>query len=476
MMKKIVKILAAISLLAAVVSCQKEVKETITDYISAVSVSNHESNSLRVYADIEFKKDCDFSIRYWKKDSPEDIQTTSVRHTDALSSRVTLMFLYESTEYEFEVDIEGKSLYTKPLAFQTRSLPSDITRYEIQRGESVDIPGYIVQNALRADGYMTIADTDGKILWYQHCQPEGRDFTCQFDALQLYPDENKIWFLNGYLYNTESGSQAMGTTMGCVDFEGNLSYFWASSDGTSPTPLAHHEIYELPDGNILVVGSSQKPWDLSSIGGAADGYVSGDGYTVFTKEGKIVKQWDCFSEIDPLTCPYTNARAFYWDLVHGNSLGIDSEGYYYMSFNRINQVWKIDPASGKVLYRVGENGNVAMDSKGYPSGVHAATALAPDRILCLDNGITSGKSRGLIYKVNPSAMTADVETIVELPEEYCSLDRSNVSLICDETILCFGLTNSKAVVFTDLSGTIVKSLKTSIASYRTVYLENLPII
>lgn len=468
------KLICALVLLAGVVSCRKDGADKITDYLESVTVSYCENNSLRMNVDIAFKKDCDYSVRYWRTNAPSEIQSTKVRHTQGKENRVTLMYMYEQSRYEFEVAIEGTTLKSAPLDFTTGKIPADVTHYTIDNGESVKIPGYIMQAALRRDGYMTIADTDGNIIWFNYCQPVGRDFTTQFDVLEPNLDDNKIWFLNGYLFTTAAGAQSMGTTMGCVDFEGKISYLWTSADGTSPTPLAHHEIHELKDGNILVVGSSQKPFDLSSIGGPSNTIISGDGYTIFNKNGEIVKQWDCFSEIDPLTCTYTDPINFNWDLVHGNSLGIDSEGYYYMTFNRINQMWKIDPSTGKVLYRVGENGNVAMPSNGYPSGIHAACPLAPNRILCLDNGIESLKSRGIIYKVNPENMTAEIETVVELPEEYSSYDRSNVSLIENGSTLMFGMTNSKVVVFTDLQGNIKKTLRTSVVSYRTQYFDRLP--
>jgi len=456
-------------------SCEKN-NESISYYISSISVSSHESNKLRVYADIAFKKDCDYTISFWKKGDLSSIQTTRSRHTNKLKERVSLMYMYEDTEYEMKVNIEGTSISSKPLTFKTGKLPADVTEYEIISGKAVKIPGYIMQTAMRSDGYMTIADTDGNVLWYQHSQPEGRDFTAVFDVLEPNLDENKIWYLNGYLFSLESGAQAMGTTMGCVDYEGNLSYFWASADGSSPTPIAHHEIHELKDGNILVVSSSQKIYDLTPIGGEPNTTVNGDGYIIFNKQGQILKKWDIFEEIDPVTCTYTNAKMFYWDLVHGNSLGIDSEGYYYMSFNRINQVWKIDPQSGNVIYRVGENGNVTMNPIGYPSGVHAANPIAPNRILCLDNGIESQQSRGLIYKVDPATKSCEMETIVTLPTEYSSFDRSNVELIDNESTLMFGMTNAKVVVFTDLKGNIIKNLRTSISSFRTNHLDRLPVL
>lgn len=471
------KTIIAILLLLSFASCHEPQVDPIADYVKAVTVSNHENNSLRVNVDIEFKQECDYSVRYWKKDNPDDVRTTKSRHTDGLNGRVTLMYLYEKSEYELEIAITGTSICSKPVSFQTHSLPSGVTSYIAENGQSVSFPGYFMQAALRADGYMTIADMDGKVLWYEPCQPVGRDYITQFEAFDLKFEENRIWFLNGYLFTPEaSGITSMATNIGCVDFEGNVSCIWSSDQGFSPAPLAHHEILELEDGNILVVGSSQKIYDLTPVGGEPNTLVSGDGYTIFNKEGKIVSQWDCFGEIDPLTCEYVNARAFYWDLVHANALSIDSDGYYYMSFNRINQIWKIDPVTGKVLYRVGENGNVDMDPKGYPSGVHAVTPLAPDRLLCLDNGIESGKSRGLIYKVNPQDMTAEIETMVELPEEYSSYDRSNVSMIDGGKALMFGMTNAKVVVFTDLDGNIVKTLRTSVASYRTIYIDSLPAI
>ena len=471
------KILIAFLLLCPLICCNKSQTDPAASYIKSLVVSLHTDNGLRVDVDIEFRQNCDYSIRYWKKDNPNLVQTTRSRHVNGLNDRVTLMYMYADSEYELEVAIEGTPIRSNPVMFRTGSIPSGVTSYIVENSLSEKIPGYIMQAALRADGYMTIADTDGNVLWYEHCQPANRNFTSQFEAFDLKFNDNRIWFLNGYLVTPEaSGITSMATNIGCIDFEGNVGCLWASDKGFSPAPLAHHEILELKDGNILVVSSSQKIYDLTPIGGEPNTLVSGDGYTIFSRDGKIVSQWDCFGEIDPLTCEYVNARSFYWDLVHANALSIDSDGNYYMSFNRINQIWKIDPDSGKVLYRVGENGNVALDPKGYPSGVHAVTPLTPDRLLCLDNGIASGKSRGLIYKVNPQKMTAEIETLVELPEEYSSYDRSNVSLIDGGKVLMFGMTNAKVVVFTDLKGNIIKTLRTSVASYRTIYIDRLPAI
>lgn len=469
------RIIIAILSLAALVSCIKDKGDAASDCIRSVTVSDHESNRLRVFVDVDFKQSCDYCIKYWKTGDPSTVFVTPTMHTDGGPERATLMFLYAATEYEFEIRSADGTWATKPLVFQTVSLPSGVTQYSIENGDATRIPGYIMQAALRSDGYMTIADTDGNVLWYEHCQPAGRDYISQYDVLNPLPDLDRIWYLSGYTNDNADGKTVLSSNIGCIDFEGKVYYTWSSEKGSSPVPLAHHEIFRMDDGNVMIVNQVEKTYDLSPIGGEQNTLVVGDGYTIITADGKILKQWDIFGELDLLTDTYLNVLKFNWDLVHANSLYIDSEGFYYMSFNRINQIWKIDPESGKVLYRVGENGNVAMDASGYPSGVHAVTALEPDRLLCLDNGIIPGVSRGLIYKVNPETMTAEVETCVTLPEESASYDRSNVALIDGGKTLLFGMTNSKKVIFTDLEGNIIKQLRTSVASYRTNYLEKLPV-
>jgi hypothetical protein len=143
-----------------------------------------------------------------------------------------------------------------------------------------------------------------------------------------------------------------------------------------------------------------------------------------------------------------------------------------MKMNRINQLWKIDGATGKVLYRVGPDGNVAMNQEDYASGLHAAEPLAPDKVLCLDNGSDIAQSRAVIYEIDPVAMSAKATLSVRIPTEYSSTDRSNVQLIKDSSMLMFGMTLGRANVFTDLNGNLLKVITRTGISYRSYYYDD----
>ena len=161
------------------------------------------------------------------------------------------------------------------------------------------------------------------------------------------------------------------------------------------------------------------------------------------------------------------------DFLHANSVNWDSNGDYYMTFNRRSELWKIDGATGKVLYRVGPKGNVKLDESGFASGLHAVEPLAPNKLLCLDNGEERGYSRALIYEVDPAAMSAKVTMSVDFPAEFSSLDRSNVQLICNGTMLMFGSTLGRCALFADLEGNVLKVIKRNGISYRTYYYEDI---
>lgn len=465
------KVLCLLSIAVALfASCKpEEKKESIGDYLGAIAVSNVEDNALRVNVSIDFKKACDFSVSYWAEDDRSDVMTTKVRQSQVGRQDVTLLFLYPETTYHFTVNIDpAEDIVSGIYDFSTFSLPADMPKFTVEESTGADIPGYIFQTMISKAGYIMIADTDGKIIWYQAVDAATRMFDLQLE-------QGKIWLLTGFKEGSTGAFQRLCAGIRCLDLYGNEIHRWSIADGEIDIPYAHHEIRQMPDGNIVVVTNFTRTVDLSSIGGAADALVYADGYTIFNEEGKVLKTWDAFEELGDLTtCPYVQPLKRASDLMHGNSFNWDSEGNYYMTFNHSSQLWKIDPVSGKVLYRVGPDGNVAMDESGYGNGLHNAIPLAPDKVLCMDNGRERGWSRAIIYKVDPQNMTVTVELSVPLDVKYYSTDRSGVQLILNDTVLMFGMTVSQYVVFTDLKGNVLKSIKRTGMTYRTGYIEKLP--
>ena len=128
---------------------------------------------------------------------------------------------------------------------------------------------------------------------------------------------------------------------------------------------------------------------------------------------------------------------------------------------------------GDILYRVGEHGNMTMDETFYASGLHAAEPLAPNKVLCLDNGTEEGVSRAIVYEVNPGSKVARASLCVPFPREFCTRNRGNVTLIRDDSMLFFGSTTGYACVFTDLEGKVLKVIKRTGVSYRSYYFEKI---
>jgi len=442
-------------------------KEGDTTGISAINVKTAEDNALRVKVGITFNAPCSYSITYWKKDTPEKKTTTNVYSSTGTEASAELMFLYANSTYQFHVNIEnGSGGKSNDYEFNTASIPVDIPLYTVTEGADKDIPGYYFTTAPNAK-YLLIADTDGNLVWYQHLDIAPR----QFDVLI---DEDRIWLACGYKVSSTGSFQRLVKYVLCTDFHGNELHKWNIAEGELDIPYVHHDIRKMPDGNIAVVCNQVRTFDLTPLGGQPDTEVYGDGFAVFNESGKVLKNWDIFDEIDVFTCPYVKPVKFSLDLVHANSVNWDSKGNYYMTFNRINQLWKIDAQTGKVLYRAGRDGNVTMDEAGFPYGIHSAVPLDEDRILFLDNGQEKQITRALIYKIDSKSMTGSVELDVALPQKYFATDRSNVELIRDNSMLFFGLTNPGYVVFTDLKGNILKAINREGISYRAHYLPELP--
>lgn len=453
--------IAAICLLACTkVNVEKNVRAL------SITCEQVEGNVLRVDVSTVFSSECEYDISYWRKDMPSEMQTIRKRHSEGKEGHAVLMFLYPESTYCFKVNM-GEDSESDVFEFQTGTLPADMPHYSVNEGAGKAIPGYIFQTQISKPGYITIADTDGNIVWYQYIDQAARMF--DFRA-----EDGVIWLLTGFKEDSDGDFQRLTSRIMCIDLYGNILRKWSIVDNEIDIPYAHHEIRVMPDGNIAVVSNFTREYDLTPLGGDAATTLYGDGFVIFNKEGKVVRTWNFLDRIDPLGCSFIQPMKRPLDLLHANSFNYDSEGNYYMTFNASSQLWKIDSKTGEILYILGPDGNVELDESGFAQGLHAAVPLAPDRVLCLDNGRERKCSRAVIYRIDPDTKKAEVELSVMLPKAYSSKDRSNVELIADNTMLMFGMTVSHYVVFTDLEGNIIKSLERNGMSYRTHYLPELP--
>jgi len=445
-----IKILALTAFIA-LASCGRSVSpEGFADFAASVSIAPTE-NALRFTVNVDFTTPCNWSVLYWETAKGRSAaQKTAFRHTDGGRESVVLKFLYPNTEYEFVVVPEGNAAAeSKPMTFRTGSLPADCPAYTVEKDGNTGLDGYLMQWEASPSGYVTFCDIDGKVVWYEAFGEEIRVGWCN-------PQANRIAVLTGF---QDQDIQRLCAHTVVTDLDGNRILYWTSGKGNIEYP--HHEIKILEDGNLMFVNNVLKDYPI--------GTVWGDGFTVMSPEREVIRQWDCFAALGDLSAPYLKAEKRLTDLVHANSVALDSEGDYYMTFNALSELWKIDGKTGDVVYRVGVNGDVTLDGEFPTGGLHAATPLAPDRILCYSNGRDIKRSSAVIFRVDPVAKTAVYELNISLPEEYSSRDRSNAQFLENEGIMMLSSTDSRKVVFTDLQGNILRVISREGISYRAYW-------
>lgn len=431
--------------------------------IVSVTVSADPDNALRYPVKVSTTDDCEVSITYWPKGDEGCRRTTRAVTTAGNVADVKVMFVKASTDYLFVVNIDGVR-QNGEYSFHTSELPADVPEYHVAIDNGgAPAEGYMLQWQASKPGYITFCDMDANLVWYQQFEQAIR-------VANYNVDEQKLCVLTGF--QDQENFQRLCDRIITLDLEGNYYVDWVASADNVRYP--HHDIRFTPDGDLIMVNNVIKDFDLTELGLGADTEVWGDGFTIISTDGKVKRTWNNFDEYTPFDTDFLKLRpAVLKDFLHANSVNWDSEGNYYMTFNRINQLWKIDGATGRVLYRVGEHGNVKMDEADYPSGIHAAVPLAPNKVLVYDNGSARGYSRAMIYEIDPEANTATVTLKVDEAAEYSSTDRSNVQLLPDGKTLMFGNTVGRCNVFTDFEGNVLKVITRTGISYRSYYYPEL---
>jgi hypothetical protein len=99
------------------------------------------------------------------------------------------------------------------------------------------------------------------------------------------------------------------------------------------------------------------------------------------------------------------------DLVHPSSLAIDRDGGYVVSFQGLDEITKIDSASGAIMWRLGGHHNqfqIVDDPLHGFLGQHNVEVLANGHLLMLDNHFrgSPAPARAVEYSLDTQTMMA----------------------------------------------------------------------
>ncbi|MDE0626448.1 MAG: aryl-sulfate sulfotransferase [Bryobacterales bacterium] len=164
-----------------------------------------------------------------------------------------------------------------------------------------------------------------------------------------------------------------------IDVLGNRVGHWyaanrpqGEADGIPiPTLTMHHEIDELANGNLLVMGTELREYDdwfSSETDPAAPRTrqsVMGDVVIEFTRTGEVVWEWKALDHLDPYRIGYETFTN-YWinrgfpgarDWSHGNGFFHDArDDSLLISFRMQDAVVKIDRRTNEIVWILGDHG------------------------------------------------------------------------------------------------------------------------
>jgi len=299
-----------------------------------------------------------------------------------------------------------------------------------------------------------IVDNEGETIWYY--EPEGH----------FLHDIKRI--SNGnFLYEVWPGTGGMVE----IDLLGNIVNRWHFT-GTAKDPAPgsipvesdsiHHDMIEIPNGNLLVMSSEVRVydnWHTSTRDPDAprqDGaQLVGDVIIEITRAGEVVNEWKILDLIDPYRITHGSLREDYWanhydgvhegivyDYTHGNAIIYDeSDNSFIMSVPYQNAVIKVSMDSGELVWILGTHEGWSeefADKLLTPIGDdfewsykhHAISHSGRGTLLLYDNGVdrsmpyddsmpvADSYSRGVEYAVNEETMEVSQPWVYGIEQEH----------------------------------------------------------
>ena len=173
----------------------------------------------------------------------------------------------------------------------------------------------------------------------------------------------------------------------------------------------YHEAVYKPNGNVLMFMREEIERDMSAVvpGGDTAAIIEDVPILEIDDANNVVWRWDPIERVQ-LTESDVDLTQHRLDYIHSNSIEFDDDGGYLVSHRNFNQIMKIDPESGDVIWRFGGALNdftIVGDTLGF-SRQHMIRRTPWGTYTIFDNGWFHSPqfSRGLEYALDETTMTA----------------------------------------------------------------------
>ncbi len=256
------------------------------------------------------------------------------------------------------------------------------------------------------DGPM-ILDNSGRPVWFRPVRNEGED-AMDF-KVQYYRGEPVLTWWEG----THTG-YGRGEYVVLDDSYREITRVQAANGYRGD----HHEFLITPQDTALITIYGRSFRDLSYLGGPEDGTVlEGIIQEVDIGSGEVLFEWHSLPQVALEESYYEPPEDPEWpfDYFHINSVDVDHDDNLLVSARRTCAIYKIDRASGEVMWRLGgKRSDFVMDPNIRTRSYQHDARRQPDgTITIFDNGVfdVDERSRGAVLELDEDAMIATLARV-----------------------------------------------------------------
>ncbi len=336
-----------------------------------------------------------FRVAFHAEGEESVSRTPSQPCQGSISSNVYVAGMRADTDYQLrsEITTDGKVAPGDWLPFHTGILDGNFPAVTIavpRVAGSADSEPVIIYSALSFDGNVRPFATDlqGRVIWYLRSKdwitrviPGGRFLTLG-DGMNSVNSTHEGQVLREL---DLAGNIIRETNIGRVaeQLESRGIHSDCHKNGRECVGGFHHEAIRLPNGHTLAVAGIERMMPTGTQGSKLPVDVLGDVVIDLDEDFQVAGVWNAFDHMD-LTrkslneakcqtgggdgCPAVLLADEANGWLHSNSLNyIPSTGDFLVSMPEQNWVvkvdWKDGKGSGKVLWRLGKDGDFTVDSK-----------------------------------------------------------------------------------------------------------------
>ena len=366
-----------------------------------------------------------------------------------VNHEIILPALRPNSEYAFSVYSESKRL-SEVDTFKTERIPTGIVNIDLKKNERGSFGGYLLTQRRLVAGQAYMLNNLGEVVWYQPIPGQLK--------LTYYTEKGEVLTLYGASHHNNSAGDKITT----YTLSGDTVYHLDLSR-LNPPLIAHHEILEVEDDLLLLV------YDTKEILSPIDDElveVRSDALVRISKQGEILWKWSTFDAKDPETDPQIMDHLGDWG--HANAFSFDQDGNLLVSLRDWNQFWKIDAVSGQLMWTLGVDGDISMDTKDHFSGQHAIHVNQRGDYMIFDNGRENKRSRIMAFQLEDDKASTNIS--IDLPSDLYADRMGNALLLPNENILVCS-PRGRSILVLDTQGTILFHATVGIPDpYRVAYI------